>query len=97
MPIPFHLGEMSVGEMSVHCTVGGMSVHCTVGEKSVGERSVGDLSPHRIIDIYNSQFLLKLPILDKFRLVTFHSKSQHNIKTGLHQFRRNESSHDLDS
>jgi hypothetical protein len=66
MPIPFHLGEMSVGEMSVHCTV---------GEKSVGERSVGDLSPHRIIDIYNSQLLLKLPILDKFRLVTVHSKA----------------------
>jgi hypothetical protein len=25
MPIPFHLGAMSVGEMSVHCTVGEIS------------------------------------------------------------------------
>ncbi len=38
-------------------------------------------------------------LLDKFRLVTFHIKAtqrNYNIKTGLHQLRRNESSHDLD-
>ncbi len=50
--------------------------------------------------INNSQLLLKLLILDKFRLVTFllkptQKKLQH--KTGLFQFRRNESSRDLDS
>ncbi len=49
--------------------------------------------------IHNSQLLLKLPILVKFRLATFHkSATQRNysIKTGLKQFRRNESSHDLE-
>jgi len=50
--------------------------------------------------VNNSQLLLKLVILDKFRLVTFHTlatqkKLQH--KTDLHWFRRNKSSHDLDS
>jgi hypothetical protein len=50
--------------------------------------------------VNNSQLLLKLAILDKFRLVTFHTlatqrKLQH--ETGVHQFRRIESSHDLDS
>ncbi len=49
--------------------------------------------------VNNSQFLLKLVILEKFRLVTFHSlatqrKSLH--KTGSYQFMRNESCNDLD-
>jgi hypothetical protein len=50
--------------------------------------------------IYNSQLLLKLPILDKFRLAIFHkSATQRNysIKTGINQFKRNESSNDLES
>ncbi len=40
--------------------------------------------------IHNSQLLLKLPILDKFRLAIFHkSATQRNysIKTGINQFR----------
>jgi hypothetical protein len=48
----------------------------------------------------HSQLLLKLPILDKLRLVTFHTcvtQRNYNIGTGIHWFRRNESSHDLDS
>jgi hypothetical protein len=47
----------------------------------------------------NSQLLLKLESLDKLRLVTFHkttTQRKHFI-TGLYQFRRNESSHELDS
>jgi hypothetical protein len=35
----------------------------------------------------NSQLLLKLPILDKFRLVAFHLKAterNYNLKTGLY-------------
>ncbi len=50
--------------------------------------------------VNNSHLFLKLPILDKFRLVTFHEKAtqrNYSIKTGSYQFRRNESSHDLDS
>ncbi len=50
--------------------------------------------------VNNSQLLLKLPILGKFRLVTFHSKAtqrNYNIRIGLLWFKRNESSHDLDS
>jgi hypothetical protein len=50
--------------------------------------------------IHNSQLLLKLPILGKFRLATFHiSATQRNygIKTGMNWFRKNVSSHDLDS
>jgi hypothetical protein len=50
--------------------------------------------------IHNSQLLLKLPILDKFRLATFHTDAtqrNYSVKTGMNQFRRNESSHDLDS
>ncbi len=49
--------------------------------------------------IYNSQLLLKLPILEKFRFAMFHkSATQRNysIKTCIYQFRRNESSHDLE-
>ena len=50
--------------------------------------------------IHNSQFLLKLPILDKLRLETFHTcaaQRNYSIKTGMNQFRRNKSSYDLDS
>jgi hypothetical protein len=40
---------------------------------------------------------LRLPIRNKFILVTFHLQAtQRNYKTGLHQFRGNESSPDLD-
>jgi len=50
--------------------------------------------------INNSQHLLKLEILDKLRLVTFHNR-QHtgkwNVRTGSNQFKRNTSSHHLDS
>ncbi len=49
--------------------------------------------------IDNSQLLLKLPILDKFRLATFNTSAtqrNYSIKTGINWFRRNESSHDLD-
>jgi len=49
--------------------------------------------------IYNSQLLLKLPILEKFRFAMFHkSATQRNysIKTCINQFRRNESSRDLE-
>jgi len=58
--------------------------------------------PYRqvLTTINNFQLLLKLPILDKFRLAKFH-KVQHKetkvSKTGINQFRRNESSHDLES
>jgi hypothetical protein len=47
-----------------------------------------------------SQLLLKLEILDKFRLVTFHTMATQrkcNVITGSYQLRRNESSFDLDS
>jgi hypothetical protein len=47
--------------------------------------------------IHNSQLLLKMPILNKFRLAMFHkSATQRNysIKTCINQFRRNESSRD---
>jgi hypothetical protein len=50
--------------------------------------------------VNNSQLLLKLAILDKFRLATFHgmtTQKKLQYKTGLHWFRRNESSRDLDS
>ena len=49
--------------------------------------------------VINSQLLLKLVILDKFRLVTFHSLATQRKplhKTGSYQFRRNESCYDLD-
>jgi len=49
--------------------------------------------------IYNSHLLLKLPILDKFRLATFHkSATQRNycIKTGINQSRISKSSHDFE-
>ncbi len=49
--------------------------------------------------VNNSQLLLKLEILDKFRLVTFHknvTQINYYIITGLYQLRRNESSHDLE-
>jgi hypothetical protein len=58
--------------------------------------------PYRqvLTTINNFQLLLKLRILDKFRLATFH-KGQHKetkvSKTGINQFRRNESSHGLES
>ncbi len=55
---------------------------------------------HVLTLIQNSQLLLKPPILDKFRLAMFHkSATQRNysIRTGINQFRRNESSHDLES
>ncbi len=50
--------------------------------------------------IHNSQLLLKLPMLDKFRLATLHktaTQRNYTIKTGINQFGRNESSHDLES
>jgi hypothetical protein len=50
--------------------------------------------------VNNSQLLLKLEILDKLSFVTFHTTAtqrKYNITTGSYQFRRNESSHDLDS
>jgi hypothetical protein len=50
--------------------------------------------------IHNYQLILKLPILDKFRLAIFHkSATQRNysIKTGINQFSRNKSSQDLES
>ncbi len=49
--------------------------------------------------VNKSQHLLKLPILDKFRLGTFHTcatQRNYNIRTGIHWFMRNESSYDLD-
>jgi hypothetical protein len=45
--------------------------------------------------VNNLKLLLKLPVLDKLRLVTFHLQAtQRNYNNW---FRRNESSHDLDS
>jgi hypothetical protein len=49
--------------------------------------------------VNNSQLLLKLEILDKFRLATFHKNTtQRNYKiiTGSYQLRRNGSSHDIE-
>ncbi len=48
----------------------------------------------------NSQLLFKLPILDKFRLETFHTCAtlrNYNVRTVCNQFRRNKHSNDLDS
>ncbi len=53
-----------------------------------------------LTSMHNSQLLLKLPILDKFRLATFHTSTtqrNYSIKTDINQFRRNESSRDLES
>ncbi len=53
-----------------------------------------------LTQIHNSQPLFKLPILDKFRLATFHTSApqrNYSIKTGINQLRRNESPHDLES
>jgi hypothetical protein len=50
--------------------------------------------------VNNSQLLLKMEILDKLRLVTFHTTAtqiKFNVITGSYQFRINYSSHDLDS
>ncbi len=50
--------------------------------------------------VNNSQLFLKLEILDKFRLVTFHTMATQrkcNIRIGSYQLKRNQSSHDLDS
>jgi hypothetical protein len=48
--------------------------------------------------VNNLQLLLRLPILDMFRLLTFHLQAtQRNYKLVCTGFRRNESSHDLDS
>ncbi len=55
---------------------------------------------HVLTPVNNFQLFLKLPILSKFRLVTFYEKAtqrNYSIKTGSNQFRRNKSSHDLDS
>ncbi len=49
--------------------------------------------------VNNFKLLLKLEILDKFKIVTF-QKIQHKVKCNIltgYQFRRNENSHDLDS
>ncbi len=48
--------------------------------------------------VNNSKLILKLEILDKFRLVIFHKNTaqrNYNIITGSYQLRRNGSSHDL--
>jgi hypothetical protein len=53
-----------------------------------------------LIPVDNSHLLLKLEILDKLKLVTFHTTATQrkcNITTGSYYFRRNESSHDFDS
>ena len=53
-----------------------------------------------LTSIHNFHFLLKLTILDKFRVETFHTcatQRNYSVKTGMNQFRRNEISHDLDS
>ncbi len=53
-----------------------------------------------LTSVNNSQLLLKVEILDKLRLVTFHTTATQrkcNVITGSYQFRRNESAHDLDS
>jgi hypothetical protein len=53
-----------------------------------------------LTSIHNSQLLLKLPILDKFRLATFHTSTtqrNYSIKTDINQFRRNESTRELES
>ncbi len=50
--------------------------------------------------VNTSQLLLNLEILDKLRLVTFHTMTTQrnlNVITGSYQFRRNESFHDLGS
>jgi hypothetical protein len=49
--------------------------------------------------VNNSQLLLKLEIIDKFRLVAFHKNTiqrNNNFITGPYQLRRNRSSHDLE-
>ncbi len=52
----------------------------------------------QLTPINNSQLILKLEILDKLRLVTFHATQRKcNVVTGSYQFRRNESSNDFDS
>ncbi len=54
---------------------------------------------HVLTPVNNSQLLLKLEILDKLRLVTFHTTATQRkctVLTGSYQFRRNESSDDLD-
>jgi hypothetical protein len=50
--------------------------------------------------VNNSQLLSKLEILDKLRLVTFHTMATQrkcNVIIGSYQFRRNDSYHELDS
>jgi hypothetical protein len=50
--------------------------------------------------IHNSLLLLRLPILDKFRLAIFHkgaTQINYSIKTSKNKFRRNASSRDLES
>jgi hypothetical protein len=50
--------------------------------------------------VNNSQLLLNMEILDKLRIVTFHTMATQrkcNVIIGSDQFRRNETSHDLDS
>jgi hypothetical protein len=58
------------------------------------------LCRHVLTPSNNSQLLFKWEILDKLRLVTFHTTATQrkcNVITGSYQFRRNQSSHDLDS
>ncbi len=86
-----------------------MEVNCIDIEKNllgvvqinVFQLSVINKSYRQVLTPVNkSQLLLKLPILDKFRLETFHTCATQrncNIETGMNQFRRNECSHDLDS
>ncbi len=69
--------------------------------KIVFQLQVIDKSYRQVLTpVNNSQLLLKLEILDKIRLVTFHTTETQrkcHVVTGSYQFRRNESSHDLDS
>ena len=61
--------------------------------------NVNDKSYRQVLTpVNNSQLLLKLEILDKFRLVTFDKNTtqrNYNIITGSYQLGRNKSSHDL--
>ncbi len=61
--------------------------------------SVGDKSYRQVLTpVNNSQLLLKLEIMDKFRLVTTTHSNTKEFTTfsSLHRYRRNGSSHDLE-
>jgi hypothetical protein len=54
--------------------------------------------PHRqvLTPIDNLQCLLRLPIFDMTRLVTFHLTTKKTTLTGFYQIEKHESTHDLD-